>query len=589
MTVCLALCTVHSTAQQVLKSPTSLVEQTGNHASELAAGATNSNLIAEDESVPRVPGLTAEENAWLVSHPVIPIGAGFDWPPFNYVDRNNHHQGAVADVIKLIGERLGVQFELDASRPWNDMLAAVKKGEPYAAAAIAQPPGRQPHFYFSAPYCLAPPGMVIRSDHQTIRTFGDIAHRRVAVPRGFADAELLRYRFPAIEIVDADDTQQALEMVRDGHVEAFVGSQEVAAYLINQQGISGLHVLAGDLPIRSTELRVGTSRNYPLLASAVQKALDTISVNELDAVMRRWLTHSGAGVVLAKRIEVSEEEQRWLGFAAFFVIVLLVATAWIFGLLRQRWKIRAAEQRYELAMDDVSETVWDWDLRNGRRYFSPGFFLHMGYSLEEIPIDHAGWSQLLHPDDREVVEKKIKRHMERKGDASIPLSMEYRVRCKDGKYVYAQSRGRVTEWDGDEPIRRRGTMHDITELRVAEQALTKSEEFLRGVYEGIEAAIFVIDVEDDGVFRIVAGNPASARISGLDVKDVMGLEPADVFSAKTTVTLTERFRDCVHSGYVVTFEQDFSVQNRSFWWLISLTPLTEGKARIHRIQVYAPR
>ncbi|PMB17475.1 hypothetical protein CEN47_25880, partial [Fischerella thermalis CCMEE 5319] len=70
---------------------------------------------------------------------------------------------------------------------------------------------------------------------------------------------------------------------------------------------------------------------------------------------------------------------------------------------------------------------------------------------------------------------------------------------------------------------------NITDRKRAEEALRESEQFLRSIYEGIAAGVFIVDVLEDGSFRYVGINPAHERMSGLLSAEVAGKTPEQVF------------------------------------------------------------
>lgn len=98
-----------------------------------------------------------------------------------------------------------------------------------------------------------------------------------------------------------------------------------------------------------------------------------------------------------------------------------------------------------------------------------------GYSNEEIlstkVMDH--W---LHPDDRELVEGYYIRRLQ--GDIT-PHRYVFRIFCKDGSLKWVELKSRLLMWEG-KPAGM-GVMTDISDLKLAEEALIQSERTLKTI------------------------------------------------------------------------------------------------------------
>jgi diguanylate cyclase (GGDEF)-like protein/PAS domain S-box-containing protein len=106
-------------------------------------------------------------------------------------------------------------------------------------------------------------------------------------------------------------------------------------------------------------------------------------------------------------------------------------------------------------LDDVSSNV----------YTSPQIEPMLGYSSVEWVENDDLFVQLLHPEDRErVLAAHHRTHTTRE-----PLFIEYRLRTKDGRYLWVQDEARVVA-DGGEFVLQ-GYLLDITARREAEEQL----------------------------------------------------------------------------------------------------------------------
>ena len=112
--------------------------------------------------------------------------------------------------------------------------------------------------------------------------------------------------------------------------------------------------------------------------------------------------------------------------------------------------------------------LWDWDLRTGAVVFDERWAEIVGYTLEGLqPLSLDSWVRLCNPDDLKLTARRLDDHIEGR---SLVYDCDYRMRHKDGHWVWINDRGKVTERDHDgKPVRMTGTHCDITPRKQAEQ------------------------------------------------------------------------------------------------------------------------
>ncbi len=137
--------------------------------------------------------------------------------------------------------------------------------------------------------------------------------------------------------------------------------------------------------------------------------------------------------------------------------------------------LKNSEERFALAMKGANDGLWDLDIQQGTVYLSSRFKSMLGYEKEdklELEENYEAWQHLLHPDDRETAVKTFERYSQHQ----IPnLDYTFRMRHKQGHYIWILSRGNAV-WDEDgKPIRVVGTHTDITEHKIFEQQLLHSQ------------------------------------------------------------------------------------------------------------------
>ncbi|MGI8504588.1 MAG: PAS domain-containing protein [Hassallia sp.] len=132
-----------------------------------------------------------------------------------------------------------------------------------------------------------------------------------------------------------------------------------------------------------------------------------------------------------------------------------------------------SEQRWQLAVQGTNDGIWDWNVKTSEMFFSTRWKEMLGYEEEEISNHLDECSTRVHPDDILRVKELIQDHFAKRTPFYIS---EHRVRCKDNTYKWILARGQA-QWDEDgNVIRMAGSYTDITERKLAEEQLHRSEE-----------------------------------------------------------------------------------------------------------------
>jgi len=112
------------------------------------------------------------------------------------------------------------------------------------------------------------------------------------------------------------------------------------------------------------------------------------------------------------------------------------------------------------------EVVQDDPINPSNTFIWSDEFRHMlGYTDEnDFPNILSSWSNLLHPEDKEVSLNAFKKHMLDK-TGKTPYDVEYRLLRKTGEYAYYRASGETIRDKNGSPIRVAGALMDITETK----------------------------------------------------------------------------------------------------------------------------
>jgi PAS domain S-box-containing protein len=140
---------------------------------------------------------------------------------------------------------------------------------------------------------------------------------------------------------------------------------------------------------------------------------------------------------------------------------------------------------------------FEYDVENDRyTYTSDTLFEIFGLDRSKYPqfTSELFWT-LVHPDDLDSV-RKAKRQPEHLYNSTL----EYRIIRPDGKIVYIHRQREIIRNAHGTPIKTIGTLQDITDRKLSELTLQRSEERFRSLVQNGNDLLSIIDKEGNYIF-----------------------------------------------------------------------------------------
>ncbi|ABW68503.1 PAS domain S-box protein [Desulfosudis oleivorans] len=463
--------------------------------------------------------LTPEERIWLDENPdKLALWFNTEFPPIEFASDTGVFTGMGADVIALVEDLLDVAFIRQPCEDWNRHLTALASGECAIAPTIVATPEREAYAFFTQPYATVPVVIITRRGASHDMTINDLLGKRVAVVSGYATESYasrhsLRVGF---NVVPVSNVVEGLHTVSLGHVDAFLENLAVAAYYIDREGISNLSVAgATDYAFAWS---IGVSRRYPLLFSAIQKAIDAIPANEMQAAHRKWIS-------LEVSNWLSPETWRLIWVIAGFGVLLIAGLIVITYALRRRLREKVANleqaqqkiieqaDRLRLATEALQAGVWDSYPIQQKTHLSRQWCAMLGYpdAAREFPEEEF-IRTFIHPDDLPAADKAFQGHIASGGHGQFEA--EFRLRRADGTWCWVLCNGRAVEWDENGAVSRIiGLDVNIQSIKENQERLAASEARFRAVFENAPYAIVISDSETG---QLLSANNEFLQRRGLD-------------------------------------------------------------------------
>ncbi len=172
--------------------------------------------------------------------------------------------------------------------------------------------------------------------------------------------------------------------------------------------------------------------------------------------------------------------------------------------------LQKSEQRYRLLVENANESILV--IQDGKAQFvNKRAVESLGYSEQEFMS--ASIFELIHPDDREEV---VNGYLEKIGGDTTTTRKIYRVLRKNGQVRWVEISSLLIDWEGQPATL--NFIKDITERKLAEEELVRSEEKYRNILDSMQDAYFEMDLAGNFTFF----NEATCLSLGYTREELLG-------------------------------------------------------------------
>jgi two-component system sensor histidine kinase/response regulator len=454
--------------------------------------------------------LTADEREWLSRHRDIRLAVDPARPPYQYMDNLDVFSGIASGYVHRINEALGTHMQPMPDLSREQAIEKFLGGDLDVIPCIVVMEKWGQKMLYTIPYLTSSIVIVTREDAPFISNVRALAPERVAVLMGYAAQEYLEADYPESNWVLVKTTEEALEKVSKGKLEAFVGDLATITYATQRLGLKNLKV--GATTPYKLQMAFGVRQDWPELVILLNRVLREIPEAEKNAILNRWVN---------VRLERTMDWRLVGGIVGSVLVVvaaiLTVIVIWNRKLAREAVLRREAEERTRLTLDSAGDGIIGVDGEGRATFVNNAAERMLGFSEGELigrPI-HA----LIH-------------HSRSDGSPYPAEECPMRAAFTDGE-VHRVDEEILWRKDGTgfqagytaNPIRKDGhvigaviAFEDITIRKRAEESVRNSEQRLAQIIDFLPDPTWVVD--NEGV--VATWNRAMEVLTGFSAKDMVG-------------------------------------------------------------------
>jgi len=328
--------------------------------------------------------LSQKERNWLKLHPEIRLGDDLQWAPVSFLNEEGEYSGISSSYVKIISERLGIKMNIIKELNWEQVMEKTRKREIDIMPAIMKSPERAQDFHFTKPVFSTPIIIVTHKDYSIVYGLEDLETSKVGVVKGYITTDLLSKNHPKINKVEFNSLSEGLQALDNKQIEAFMDILPGISWEIEHAGLQDIKIAAPT--DYKMELSMGVRKDWPELIPILNKAIESISKEEMTAIRNAWVA-----VNVQFGLDIKSILTWVVPFGTAVILIFAFVMVWnrrlgkeIDNRIKLQGQLESAEERARLLLYSAGEGIFGVDIEGKVNFINPSAADLLGYSENEL-------------------------------------------------------------------------------------------------------------------------------------------------------------------------------------------------------------
>lgn len=316
--------------------------------------------------------LTQQEEQYLYDKKEIRLCIDNAWMPFE-AKIDGKHVGMSADYFALFQKMLHTKFKVVETKNWSESIKFIQQRKCDVLPLAMSTPEREKFMNFTSAYLKIPIILVTKSDVTFVTDVTSLDKKTIAIPKGYAFNELLRKKYPYLNIIDVENIDEGLEKVIRNEVYGYVGTLASVSYKFQTKYLSDLKI-AGKFD-ESWELGIGVRKDDTTLLNIFQKAIDFVDETTKQQILNKWV---------AIKYERGLDYSLIIKIIIISIIIVFAISFWNQRLRKLNKELEVAKSKAEVAATEKANflAIMSHEIRTPMNTV-----IGMAYLMQQTPLN----------------------------------------------------------------------------------------------------------------------------------------------------------------------------------------------------------
>ncbi|MFY9106776.1 transporter substrate-binding domain-containing protein [Aliarcobacter cryaerophilus] len=155
-----------------------------------------------------------------------------NWYPISFEGDKDKALGISSEFWEIIVNKLNLKTTNTFFKSFDEQIKSLQSGKSDIIFSVGESESRKNFGYFSNEYLKFPISIVTKKDEHFIENIDDIINKKIAVGNNFTAHNLLKEKYPNIDLVLVNSVEEGLNLVSKKEVFAFVDIKPILTYNI---------------------------------------------------------------------------------------------------------------------------------------------------------------------------------------------------------------------------------------------------------------------------------------------------------------------------------------------------------------------